>query len=103
MFVRRIKNPNGKTYVQVVDKHGGKYKIVKNIGNSSNKYEIENLLRQAKDRINQQLGLQEIDFTNYKAPIDQVFSLITEHKLVGLDLVLGKIFDQIEKMKYFVS
>ena len=33
MYVRELKSKNGKTYVQVVDKSSGKYKVVKNVVN----------------------------------------------------------------------
>ncbi len=95
MFVRKIKNPNGKTYIQVIDKSAGKYKVLKNIGSSSNEEEIKTLIIQGKNWINKELGVQEIDFTNYQQQMEDLFSLITEHKLIGLELVLGKIFNEI--------
>ncbi|PIE77439.1 MAG: transposase, partial [Candidatus Delongbacteria bacterium] len=78
MFVRKIKNPNGKTYIQVIDKSAGKYKVLKNIGSSSNEEEIKTLIIQGKNWINKELGVQEIDFTNYQQQMEDLFSLITE-------------------------
>lgn len=95
MFTRKIKNPNGKVYVQVIKKTKGKHHVVKNIGNSSNEIEVENLVLKGKQWIKEQQGITELDFSNHTAQIEQVFSMITEHKLVGLELVLGKIFDEI--------
>jgi hypothetical protein len=43
MFVKRIKNKNGKTYVQVVDKSSGKYKVLTSVGNSSDKEQIKQI------------------------------------------------------------
>jgi hypothetical protein len=34
MFVRRKKNKSGSTSIQVISKNGGKYHVVKTIGNS---------------------------------------------------------------------
>lgn len=95
MFTRKIKNPNGKVYVQVIKKSKGKHRVVKNIGNSTNGLEIENLVLKGKQWIKEQEGTPELDFSNNTSQIEQVFSMITEHKLVGLELVLGKIFDEI--------
>lgn len=95
MFVRQKKNKSGKISIQIIDKSFGKYKVLKTIGCSSDQEEVNDLLIKGKRWIKEQQGIQEIDFTSYSSQIEQVFSLISAHKLVGLELVLGKIFDEI--------
>lgn len=95
MFVRKKRNKSGVISVQIIDKSSGKYKLVKTIGSSSIPIEISRLVSKGEDYINKVTGIQELDFNNYDTIYSQVLSSITSHKLVGIDLVLGKIFDEI--------
>lgn len=95
MFVRKKPNRSGLISVQVIDKSSGKYKVLKTIGSSYKAFEIDRLVLKGKEFIKQQTGLQELDFKNYDSIYQQVLTSITSHKLVGIDLVLGRIFDQI--------
>ena len=94
-FVRCIKNKNGKTYVQIVDKSSGKYKVLKNIGNSSDTEQVNQFMLIGKQYIENQIGLQQFDFSNEIVLYKQILSSIKTHKLAGIDLLLGKIFDEI--------
>lgn len=95
MFVRKKPNRSGLISVQVIDKSSSKYKVLKTIGSSDKAFEIDRLVLKGKEFIKQQTGLQELDFKNYDSIYQQVLTSITSHKLVGIDLVLGRIFDQI--------
>lgn len=95
MFIRKLKSPNGKTYIQVVDKSNGKYNVVKSFGSYKNESEHQQLFSRAQDWINNHSGALELDFSNTDFYIDQFFSSITSMKRVGYDLLLGRIFDQI--------
>lgn len=95
MFVRKKTNKSGVISVQVIDKSSGKYKLVKTIGSSSQTFEVESLILKGKEFIKKYSGLQEFDFKNYEAIYTQVLSSISSHKLVGINLVLGKIFNEI--------
>lgn len=95
MFVRKKPNKTGSISVQVIDKSTGSYRVVKSFGASRDPVELEELLRQAKGFIYEQTGTLELDFTNYKEHYSQILSRIDQHKLVGIQLVLGRIFDQI--------
>ncbi len=95
MFVRQKKNKSGVISVQVIDKSSGKYKVIKTIGSSANTAEIEVFLVKAHDFIKEYTGLQEFDFSNSDAIVQTILNNITSHKLAGIELVLGKIFDQI--------
>lgn len=88
MFVRRIKNKNGKTYVQVVDKSSGKYKVLTSVGSSSDVEQIKKLELKGKQFIEQQTGVQQFDFSNEIGLYKSILSSINTHKLVGIDLLL---------------
>lgn len=95
MFIRQKKNKSGVISVQVIDKSSGKYKVLKTIGSSSNVAEIEVLIGKAQDFIKKYTGLQELDFSNTEAITQTILNNIISHKLAGIELVLGKIFDEI--------
>lgn len=95
VFIRKLKSPNGKIYVQVVDKSNGRYKVLKSFGSFITESEHHQLIVQAQQWINKHTGSLELDFSNTEIYIDQFLSSITSMKRVGYDLLLGKIFDQI--------
>lgn len=95
MFVRKKPNKSGLVSVQIIDKSQGKYKVVKTIGSSSNVSEIAELVAEAKRHASHLMGLEEMDFVNHKKVFNDVLSSINSHKLVGVQYVLGKIFDDI--------
>ena len=95
MFIRKLKSPNGRTYVQVVDKSNGKYMVLRSFGSFSTKTEEDILVAKAKQWINFKLGTAEFDFSNSDVYLEQFFNSITSMKRVGYDLLLGKIFDEI--------
>jgi transposase len=95
MFVRKKKNKSGTISVQVVDKSSGRYHIVKSFGSSSDPAQVEALLGQAKRFVYEQCGDLELDFTHHKQYYHQILGQIEQHTLVGIQLVLGKLFDQI--------
>jgi transposase len=95
MFVRKKQNKSGVISVQIIDKSSGKYKVVKTIGSSSDEKQVSLLVSKGEQFIRSRTGLQELDFQNYDYFYSQVLSSITSHRLIGLDLVLGKIFDEI--------
>lgn len=95
MFVREKRNKSGVISVQVIDKSGGRYKVAKTIGSSSSASEIAQLVLEGERYIQSIRGVQELDFYDYRGVYRQVLSSISTHKLVGVRLVLGSIFEQI--------
>ena len=95
MFVRKKPNKSGLVSVQVIDKTTGRYRVVKTLGLSNDPEVIETLIREGKNYIQGQTGIQQIDFSDYKTLYSQVLSSIETHKLVGIEYVLGKIFNEI--------
>lgn len=97
MYVRRKINASGSTSIQVVYKRSGRVKILKTIGSSKITSEIEELYQLAQDEIKSLIQSPELPFyqdieqqfvQDFKASIQQLH-------LVGPELVLGKIFDDI--------
>ncbi len=95
MYVREIKHQNGRVYVQVIEKQKGKYKVRKSFGSGATANEIEKLKHKAKQWIKQQLSIAEFDFVGERKVFQSAIDSITSHKLVGIELTAGKIFDQI--------
>jgi transposase len=95
MFIRHKKNKSGIISIQIIDKSAGKYRVHKTIGSSNSSEEINNLHLQAKEYLKHYKGTQEFDFSNTNQIIYKILNNITSHKLIGIDLVLGKIFDEI--------
>jgi hypothetical protein len=95
MFIRRLKNSNGKSYVQVVDKSAGKYKVLKSFGGSNDVGQLRVLEQQAEHWMNEQQGLMEFDFANERKLFEDVIKSIDRLELIGLELLLGSVFDEI--------
>ena len=96
MFVRKLKNRgSGKTYVQVVSKDRGRYRVIKNIGNSDDDLIIENLISKGQQWISRQSGIQEFAFGEERRSVEHFLDSITQLKLAGPDLLLGRLFDEI--------
>jgi hypothetical protein len=95
MFIRKKKNPTGTVTIQVVDKGCGTYRVVQNFGVASSEREQAQLLNQAKAWMDKQSGLIKLDLYKEDEVVEQVFNSIQSLKRAGLELVLGKIFDEI--------
>lgn len=97
MFIRQKKNSTGSISVQVIDKSSGRYCVLKTIGSSSDKAVIKNFVSQGKQYIltvTKQIGLDFLlgDDTHF---FNAVYENIQSIQLLGPELVLGKLFDEI--------
>lgn len=95
MFIRELRHKNGRIYIQVVDKSSGRYKVLKSFGSSLTGEGVLELKKLASIWINEHQCVREIDFTHEIEQIEQMLSGITQLKLAGIELVLGRIFDEI--------
>lgn len=95
MFVRKKPNKSGLISIQVIDKSRGRFNVIRTLGASADPDEIEKLVQEGRRFIQEQTGLQDFDFSDHKKIYTQVLSTIQQHKLVGIDLVLGKLFNDI--------
>lgn len=95
MFVRKLKHPNGKVYVQVIEKRGGKYYVDKSLGAATTDTALELLINKAQKWIIKKTGLQELDFSGSDFFVDRFFSSISSIDRSGYDLLLVPIFNEI--------
>jgi len=97
MFVRKKKNLSGSISIQIIEKQKGINKLVKSIGSSKDKEEIEFLMNKAYLEISKMQKQEILDF-GYSQKDQNIFNFIDESiKIysVGADLILGNIFDSI--------
>jgi len=97
MFIRRKINASGSISIQIMHKLNGKNKIIKVIGSSKIIEEIALLHEAGLEEIKLLLGTVELSFEESKEQqfIDQFTQGIQKLSLVGPELLLGKIFDEI--------
>ncbi|MCB0512004.1 MAG: IS1634 family transposase [Bacteroidetes bacterium] len=92
MFIRQKKNQSGSISVQIISKSSGKYKVVETIGCSKNDYEIEQLLKQANDRL-LELEPNLFDFVEYQNKKQTLTN--KDMRVIGDELIFGKLFKDI--------
>lgn len=95
MFVRKKPNKSGSISVQVIDKSTGSYNVVKTLGSSQDPQEVDQLIRRAHQWISHHLGQSELDFHDEKQLYSSFISGIQQVTVVGTELLLGKLFDEI--------
>jgi transposase len=97
MFVRKKKNKSGSISIQIIDKSSGKYKVLKTIDSSDEIDKVEQCYQKAKQEIKEIKGQLQINFETEKEAdiVKTFFESIEEFRLLGPELLLGKIFDQI--------
>ena len=97
MFLRRKKNVSGSISIQIVSKARGKVKIIRSIGSSKDFDELDLLYQQGLEEINRLQNQSELPFYQSleKQFVAQFISNIQSLSLVGPELLLGKIFNEI--------
>lgn len=97
MFVRCKKNKSGSTSVQIIDKSSGKYKLLQTVGSSLDKIEIDYLISKANSIIKTYGGQSILPFDKSLELefVDTFMSSLDSMELIGPELLLGKIFDEI--------
>jgi transposase len=97
VFVRKKLNRNGTVSVQIIDKSKGKYVLYRTVGSTKNSIETEALVLQGKREIleiSRQIGLpfdQKVEDEFVETFMDSIDSFF----LVGPELLLGRLFDEI--------
>lgn len=97
MFIRRKKNASGSTSILLLEKRSRKNVVLKIIGTSSDLVEIEHLYKKALKEIGRlQLSITlPFDKAAELAFADSFTNCIERFSLVGPELLLGKIFNEI--------
>lgn len=97
MFVRKKPNKSGVISVQIIDKSSGKYVVRQTVGSSADPGEIAFLEKKAKQQIQGITKQTSLPF--YKEAerefVDTFLNHLDSFSLVGPELLLGRIFDQI--------
>lgn len=97
MFVRRKKNKSGTISVQVIDKSAGTYNVIKTMGCSREPSQIQELVKQARRFIDHRHKQGSFDYITGDDHyfLEQLRQRIDQVQLIGPELVLGQLFNQI--------
>jgi hypothetical protein len=97
VFVRKKPNKSGVVSIQVISKSLGKYAVVKTIGSSKDPQQIQALVAEGEHYIYSVNKQSKINFEieNERVIIDLFFKGIDAIRLVGPELLLGRLFDEI--------
>ncbi len=97
MFIRKKKNASGVISIQILKKYQGKNNLIETVGSSSDVQRVEQLFQQAKDRLSEltRQGSLNFDIEKERALSDMFFTGLDEIRLMGPELLLGKLFDEI--------
>jgi len=97
MFIRRKRNKSGSTSIHIVRKQDGRQMHVLSIGTANNEEELVKLEQGALDKLSA-LQLQnsfEFGYAEDKAFIQNLQSSIEHIEVSGVELILGKLFNEI--------
>lgn len=97
MFIRKKKNKSGVISVQIIDTSSGKPKLFKTIGSSSDSKEVKELVKQGQSAISSHLGQGSLQFDwqeDYQF-LNDLRTGLKQVKVIGPELILGKLFDEI--------
>ncbi len=100
MFIRKKVNPSGVISVQVIDKKGGKYKVIKTIGSSSDALRVEEFVQSGKEWLVSFLGTQDMFAKVLKEEeeqfvVDQLLSKVENVILNGSQLLIDFVFKSV--------
>ena len=97
MFVRKKKQSSGTYSVQVIDKSSGKSRVIKTIGSSKDPDEVDLLMAEGRRWIASYGGQMVMDLMpeEDRDLRKQLRRTIRKVQLLGPELVLGQLFDEI--------
>ncbi len=97
MFIRKKRNKSGSTSIHIVRKQAGQQLHVLSIGTATNEQELTELEQVALDKLSA-LQLQnklEFNYAEDEAFIQNLQSSIEHIEISGVELILGKLFNEI--------
>lgn len=97
MYIRRKQNASGSTSVYILEKQNGKQVLIKSMGSASSESgvtQLESLARKEVERLTGQKDLA-FEYEQDKQHVDFVRENIQSVRIVGTELVLVKIFNEI--------
>ena len=109
MFIRKKRNQSGSSSVQIVDKSGGKYRVIHTVGASKNPVEIERLLKQAHAKLDSILHGKQLRLFPSLSSSDEIIKDFLgalgngSIRTVGPELIFGTLFDGSDLMRFLRS
>lgn len=90
-------NKSGTISIQIIDKSLGGYRVVKTIGSSADPEKIKDLYHQGLELVPKLIGQTSLGFADHadKSFADTLKNSIRSHRLVGPELLLERIFEEI--------
>jgi transposase len=97
MYIRKKKNKSGVISVQIIDKSTGRYRVLQTIGSALELDAIEILYKKAEKEILLIKSQSSLQFTENEENeyIENLMSHFETLSLIGPELLLGKLFDEI--------
>ncbi|CAN5393450.1 IS1634 family transposase [soil metagenome] len=97
VFIRKKRNKSGSVSFHIVRKQNGKQILVKSLGTSKNKYDLESLALTARHELEllQKQNHLELDYDQDKLFVENILNNIHQIEVSGVELILGKMFDEI--------
>jgi transposase len=97
MYIRKKKNKSGVVSVQIIDKSTGRYRVLQTIGSALELDAIEILYKKAEKEILLIKSQSSLQFTENEENeyIENLMSHFETLSLIGPELLLGKLFDEI--------
>lgn len=98
MFIRRKPNKTGSISVQVISKHGGRYKVVRSFGVGRSEQELVRLEEHARQYISEQQGFSgELFPCEEDVVLEEFLSTLHNRHLqvVGPELIFGCLYDKV--------
>jgi transposase len=97
VFIRKKKNKTGSISIQIIDKSSGKYEVVKTVGCAKSDEEEKDLMQQCYDLLPAFTKQSRIDFSYSEDDVflKQLQEGFKKIIVIGPELILGKIFDEV--------
>lgn len=97
MYIRKKKNKSGVVSVQIIDKSTGTYRVLQTIGSALELGDVEVLYKKAELELALIKSQNSLQFTldEESEYIDNLMNHIETFSLIGPELLLGKVFDEI--------
>jgi transposase len=97
MYIRRKRNKSGSISVQIIDTSGRYDRLEKTIGSTKDSQKLKELVHEAQKYILSYTHQEEMSFEFYEDRkfIKTLTNGLKDIKMIGPELILGKIFDEI--------
>lgn len=97
VFIRRKRNRSGSISIQIVHKTGALNKVIKTVGCAVGKTAIEVLEQEAEKQLRDFTKQRELEFPfpEDQLFLEQVHLGLREVRVIGPELILGKLFDEV--------